>query len=90
MPLYEFLCLAKPSLARAHLSRMMTKVGEIVMGDGGIVTEVVSYGEQSLAYDIRKPIQKHDKVRMRVSCAAFRSNSLRRSPLADISIIRRC
>ena len=62
MPFYEFLCLAKPSLTRAHLARMMSRCGELVMGEGGIVTNVISYGEQSLAYDIRKPFQKHDKV----------------------------
>ena len=63
MPLYEFLCLAKSALPRQHLVRMMSRVGELVMGDGGIVTNVVSYGDQSLAYDIRKPFQRHDKVR---------------------------
>ena len=63
MPLYEFLCLAKPSLAKPHLVRMMSRVGEIILGDGGFVTNVVSYGEQSLAYDIRKPFERHAKVR---------------------------
>jgi small subunit ribosomal protein S6 len=62
MPLYEFLCLAKPALARPHLARMMQRVGELVMADGGIVTDVTSYGEQHLAYDIRKPFQKYEKV----------------------------
>ena len=62
MPFYEFLCLAKPSLAKPHLARMMARVGDIVLGDGGIVTNVVSYGEHSLAYDIRKPFQRHEKV----------------------------
>lgn len=64
MPLYEFLVLAKPNLARSHLTRMIQKVGDLVMGSGGIITDVVSYGEQSLAYDIRKPNEKYEKVRM--------------------------
>lgn len=63
MPLYEFLCLAKPALARPSLSRMMQRVGELVLNDGGIVTDVTSFGEQHLAYDIRKPMLKADKVR---------------------------
>ena len=67
MPFYEFLCLAKPSLAKPHLARMMARVGDIILGDGGIVTNVVSYGEQSLAYDIRKPFQRHDKVMIMTS-----------------------
>eukprot|EP00955_Chlamydomonas_euryale_P024484 257937-Chlamydomonas_euryale.AAC.7 len=62
MPLYEIVCLAKPALARPHLARMMQRVGDLVMSDGGIVADVVSYGEQHLAYDIRKPFEKYDKV----------------------------
>ncbi|GAX85094.1 hypothetical protein CEUSTIGMA_g12514.t1 [Chlamydomonas eustigma] len=44
------------------LAKMMARTGEIVMGDGGIITNVISYGEQSLAYDIRKPFLKFDKA----------------------------
>mmetsp|Transcript_6986 Transcript_6986/g.21400 ORF Transcript_6986/g.21400 Transcript_6986/m.21400 type:complete len:128 (-) Transcript_6986:1504-1887(-) len=62
MPLYEIVCLAKPALARPHLARMMQRVGDLVMSDGGIVADVVSYGEQHLAYDIRKPFEKYDKA----------------------------
>jgi small subunit ribosomal protein S6 len=62
MPLYEFVCLAKPALPRASLAKMMARTGEIVMDDGGIITKILSYGEQSLAYDIRKPFVKFDKV----------------------------
>ena len=62
MPLYEFLCLAKSASPRQNLVRMMSRVGDLIMGDGGIVTNVVSYGEQSLAYDIRKPFQRHANV----------------------------
>lgn len=63
MPLYEIVCLAKPSLARPLLARMMQTAGELIMKEGGVVADVVSYGEQQLAYDIRKPFEKYEKVR---------------------------
>lgn len=62
IPCYEILCLAKPLLPRAQLTRMMQRTGELVMSEGGIVMDVISYGDQSLAYDIRKPFVKFDKA----------------------------
>lgn len=62
MPLYELLCLAQPALPRQDLVRMMRRVGELVMDRGGVLTSIVSYGEQHLAYDIRRPFQRFPKV----------------------------
>jgi len=62
MPLYELLCLAKPALGRPEQVRMIQRVAEKVMDSGGVVTGLTSYGEQHLAYDVRKPFQRFDKV----------------------------
>jgi hypothetical protein len=62
MPLYELLCLAQPALQRQDLVRMMRRVGDLVMDKGGVLTNIVSYGEQHLAYDIRRPFQRFSKV----------------------------
>nr|8A22_Bf Chain Bf, uS6m [Polytomella magna]8APN_Bf Chain Bf, uS6m [Polytomella magna]8APO_Bf Chain Bf, uS6m [Polytomella magna] len=55
-PLYELLCLAKP-LGKAEIAGAMKIVGQTVLKRGGFITEVQSYGEQQLAYDIRRPFE---------------------------------
>lgn len=62
MPLYELLCLARPLLARDQLQRMIEKVGGMVYSKGGVVTNVVSYGKQPLAYKISGVHGKFDEV----------------------------
>lgn len=70
MPLYELLCLARPALSRADQVRMMQRVGALVMDRGGVLTGLTSYGEQHLAYDIRKPFQRFEKVGPSMGAAA--------------------
>mmetsp|Transcript_13102 Transcript_13102/g.23078 ORF Transcript_13102/g.23078 Transcript_13102/m.23078 type:complete len:170 (-) Transcript_13102:988-1497(-) len=62
MPVYELLCLAKPAMPRAELVRMMQRVSEVVMQRGGVLTRVLSYGEQHLAVDIRRPFERYSKA----------------------------
>lgn len=62
MPLYDLVCLAKPALERTVLSGMMQRVGTVVMDRGGVLTDIKSYGDQLLAYDIKKPFERYDKV----------------------------
>lgn len=62
MPLYELLCLARPLLPRDELQRMIQKVGGLVYNKGGVVTNVVSYGKQPLAYKIRGVHGKYEEV----------------------------
>ena len=62
MPLYELLCLAKPALPRKDLVHMMQRLGDVVYGSGGIVTGLVNYGNQSLAYDFKRPFERFDQV----------------------------
>lgn len=64
MPLYELLCLAKPALARSDLSGLMRRLGESVFKSGGVITDIKSFGQQRLAYDIRRPFQKYDQAHM--------------------------
>ncbi|KAJ9508947.1 hypothetical protein QJQ45_028272 [Haematococcus lacustris] len=58
MPLYELMCLAKPALARPLMVEMMKRVGKLVSEKGGVVTDIKSFGDQHLAYDIRRPYER--------------------------------
>lgn len=62
MPLYELLCLSKPALPRAELVAMMQRVSLVIMQRGGVLTNLLSYGEQHLAYDLRRPFERYSKV----------------------------
>lgn len=63
MPAYELLCLVRPVLSKQELQRMIHKVGSMVYGKGGVITNVQSYGEQMLAYKVSNVHGKYDKVR---------------------------
>lgn len=60
--LYELFCLAKPQLSKAHLGQIIKAASLAVLNQGGVVTDIKSFGEQPLAYDIRKPGSKHSEV----------------------------
>ncbi|KAL6763222.1 ribosomal protein S6 [Haematococcus lacustris] len=62
MPLYELMCLAKPALARPLMVEMMKRVGKLVTEKGGVVTDIKSFGDQHLAYDIRRPYERYAKA----------------------------
>lgn len=62
MPVYELLCLARPALARPALEAMLRRLGGLVQEQGGVVTNVTSYGEQDLAYSIRGVHGKYSQV----------------------------
>jgi small subunit ribosomal protein S6 len=57
MPLYELLCLAKPALAKPELFAILKGLGEVVYKHEGVITDLKSYGDQGLAYDIRRPFE---------------------------------
>ncbi|GLC34713.1 28S ribosomal protein S6, mitochondrial [Pleodorina starrii] len=61
MPLYELLCLAKPA-PRAELVALFKNLGDVVYKNGGFITQLKSFGEQHLAYDLRQPFEKHDRA----------------------------
>lgn len=62
MPLYELFCLARPRLGNAQLAEIIKLAGRTVLDKGGVITDVKSYGEQELAYEIRKPGERHTHV----------------------------
>lgn len=62
MPAYELFCLARPTLARADLAKIMHRVGSIVFERGGVITNVASYDEQPLAYKVKKSNEKYSSV----------------------------
>jgi ribosomal protein S6 len=69
MPAYELFCLARPTLARADLARMMQRVGNIVFEKGGVITNISSYDEQPLAYRVKKSNEKYNSVSAAVRVA---------------------
>ena len=62
MPLYELFCLAKPRLNKAALGDIIKLAGRKVLDKGGVITDVKSFGEQRLAYEIRRPGEKYEEV----------------------------
>eukprot|EP00775_Hariotina_reticulata_P011111 gene11111-11265_t len=64
MPAYELLCLVRPVLSKQELQRMIHKVGSMVYGKGGVITNVQSYGEQMLAYKVSNVHGKYDKAQI--------------------------
>ena len=70
MPLYELFCLARPQLPRAKLAGIIRTAGTTVLDNGGVLRSITSFGDEILAYDIRKSGQKFDQVGWGSSCAA--------------------
>lgn len=65
MPLYELFAIAKPALPKEALADIMRAIGRQVMAEGGVVTDIRSYGQRKLAYDIRQPGARYNEVRLR-------------------------
>lgn len=53
-PLYSLFCVTKPTALPVELFHLMRRVGTRVYGDGGVVTQVASYGNNELAYPIKR------------------------------------
>lgn len=53
---------AKPGLGKQQLAQILRAVGQQVMDHGGVVTDIRSYGERRLAYDIRQPGARYAEV----------------------------
>ena len=56
-------CMAKPAIGRAAVGSMMRLAGTTVLNKGGVLTDIVSFGQQDLAYDIRNQGVKYSQVR---------------------------
>ena len=55
MPLYELFCMARPALTRLERSSIMRSAASTVLEKGGVLTDIKSYGDCELAYEIRRP-----------------------------------
>jgi ribosomal protein S6 len=64
MPLYALFCLTRPQAGKEALTQIIRTAGQAVLARGGVLTDVTSFGEQQLAYEIRKPAGKFDQVRV--------------------------
>lgn len=62
MPLYELFCLARPQLAKAELKEVIKAASRAVFQQGGVITDLKSFGLRPLAHDIRKPSGKYNEV----------------------------
>jgi small subunit ribosomal protein S6 len=62
MPLYELLCLAKPALPKAEMVALIKNLGDVLYKKGGFITQLKSFGEQHLAYDLRRPFERYDRA----------------------------
>ena len=45
------------------LGDIIKLAGRTVLDKGGVITDVKSFGEQKLAYEIRRPGEKYEEVR---------------------------
>lgn len=63
MPLYALFCLTRPQAGREALTQIIKTAGQAVLARGGVLTDVTFFGEQQLAYEVRKPAGKFDQVR---------------------------
>lgn len=62
MPLYEVFCLAKSRLLNAEIADLMKRTSRLVLSRGGVLTDVKSFGAQPLAYEIKRPGERHTEV----------------------------
>ena len=63
MPLYELFCMVRPALSRADHSTIMRTAAAAVLDKGGVLTDIKSFGETPLAYEIRRPGLRMNEVR---------------------------
>lgn len=63
MVLYEAMILVSAKAPRTACADVLRRLGTRVMQTGGVVTDVASYGARTLAYEFRRPGEKHFEVR---------------------------
>eukprot|EP00899_Mesostigma_viride_P011531 jgi/Mesvir1/20379/Mv12287-RA.1 len=55
MPVYELLCIAKPTLQKSQLAEILKRAGKAVLDGGGLLKDIKSCGRSKLAYNFRRP-----------------------------------
>lgn len=63
MPLYELFCMSRPALLRSDASQLLRSAASAVLSRGGLLTDIKSFGDRELAYEIRRPGMKLNEVR---------------------------
>jgi len=85
MVLYDALIVVSAKVPKAACADVLRRLGARVMDAGGVVTNVASYGARTLAYEFRRPGEKHFEVRERARAATTRgvSSEEARDAVAD-------
>lgn len=64
MPLYDVLAIVKGAMPQQQVSLILKRAANAVLDNGGVLTDVKSYGVNQLAYGIRKFGEVHTEVRI--------------------------
>ena len=62
MPCYRLFCLAKPGLPKDQQAAVIRTAATAVLGGGGVLMDLHSFGEKPLAYPVRPAGQRFDEV----------------------------
>lgn len=62
MPLYELFCLSKANLPKTQIAEIIKHASQVVLRHSGVITDIKSFGEQKLAYEIRRPGERHSEA----------------------------
>lgn len=63
MPLYDVMAIVKGAMPQQQVAMILKKAANAVLDNGGVLTDVRSFGVNRLAYTIRKYGEKFDEVR---------------------------
>ena len=63
MVLYDAMVLVSARAPRSACADVLRRLGGSVQSAGGVVTDVTSYGARTLAYEFRRPGERHFEVR---------------------------
>lgn len=66
MVLYEAMILVSSRAPKSACADVLRRLGTSVMEKGGVVTNVTSYGARTLAYEFKKPGERHFEVGLRI------------------------
>ena len=65
MVLYEAMILVSARAPKSACADVLRRLGTSVMEKGGVVTNVTSYGARTLAYEFKRPGERHFEVGLR-------------------------
>ena len=65
MVLYDAMIVVSAKVPRTACADVLRRLGTAVIERGGVVTDVTSFGARTLAYEFRRPGERHFEVRAR-------------------------